>query len=251
MGKTKQVTPRAGPISCFTCQNRNRTEWCVLAREDLELIDRAKTTRAYQPGQIIYSQGDSTKGIYCIESGTVAVRKMDADGGSKILRLAHAGQTLGYADFFGGKGYNGSAEALDDCTVCLVDADALRGLLDNNPSLGLKFLTRVSGDLRNADNAGMQQSLYTVRVRLAHLLLTLKDRYGRATEDGTITITLPMTRQDIAALLGARPETIYRTIQHMETDGVVSFEGHDVVIPDLDGLLDEIEPGAGSGMGAN
>jgi CRP-like cAMP-binding protein len=50
-----------------------------------------------------------------------------------------------------------------------------------------------------------------------------------------------MTRQDIAAMLGARPETIYRTIQQLESDNVVTFSGHDVIIPDLDVLLDEIE----------
>lgn len=243
MAKAKSSTRNnTAAISCFACQNRDRTEWCVLAEEDLALVDRVKTTKTYQPGQIIYSQGEPTRGIYCIESGTVAVRKMDSEGGSKILRLAHAGQTLGYADFFGGKGYNGSAEALDTCTVCLVDAASLRTLLDHNPALGLHFLTHVSLDLKEAEDAGMQQALYTVRIRLAHLLLTLKDRYASVEDDGTIVITLPMTRQDIAALLGARPETIYRTIQQMEMDKVVTFSGHKVIIPDLDNLLDEIEP---------
>lgn len=242
MSKLKQPARSAStPSSCFTCQNRDRTEWCVLAEDDIALIDRIKVSRSYQPGQIIYTQGDPTRGIFCIEAGTVAIRKMDAEGGSKILRLAHAGQTLGYADYFGSKGYNGSAEALDACTVCHVDSGSLRTLLDHNPGLGLRFLTHVAQDLKDAEDSSMQQALYTVRIRLAHLLLTLKDRYATASDDGTLTLTLPMTRQDIAALLGARPETIYRTIQQMESDNVVTFTGHNVIIPDLDILLDEIE----------
>jgi len=229
------------PTSCFNCQNRDRTEWCVLAEDDLVLIDRSKTAKTYQPGQLIYAQGETSRGIFCIESGTVAIRRVDADGGSKILRLAHAGQTLGYADFFGQKGYNGNAEALDTCTICYIDSGSLRTLLDHNPGLGLRFLSHVAQDLKEADESSMQQALYTVRIRLAHLLLALKERYATVAEDGTLTITLPMTRQDIAALLGARPETIYRTIQQMESDKVVTFSGHDVIIPDLDLLLDEIE----------
>lgn len=242
MSKLKQpARPASAPTTCFACQNRDRTEWCVLAEDDLALIDRIKATRTYQPGQIIYTQGDPARGIFCIESGTVAIRKMDAEGGSKILRLAHAGQTLGYADYFGSKGYNGSAEALDTCTVCHVDSVSLRTLLDHNPGLGLRFLTHVAQDLKDAEDSSMQQALYTVRIRLAHLLLTLKDRYATVNDDGTLVLTLPMTRQDIAALLGARPETIYRTIQQMESDKVATFTGHNVIIPDLDVLLDEIE----------
>jgi CRP/FNR family transcriptional regulator len=228
-------------MSCFGCQNRDRTEWCVLAEDDVALIDKSKAAKAYQPGQILYNQGDPCRGIFCIESGTVAIRKMDAEGSSKILRLAHAGMTLGYADYFGDKGYNGNAESLDAVTACFIDRNSLRTLLDHNPALGLRFLRHIAEDLKDAEESSMQQALYTVRIRLAHLLLTLKDHYASVDEDGTIVMSLPMTRQDIAALLGARPETIYRTIQQMETDKVVNFSGHTVIIPDLDLLLDEIE----------
>ena len=227
--------------SCFSCQNKDQTEWCVLAEDDLALIDRVKTSKTYQQGQLIYAQGEPANSIYCIESGTVAIRRMDVDGGSKILRLAHAGQTLGYADYFGQKGYNGNAEALGTCTVCHIESASLRTLLDHNPGLGLRFLSHVAQDLKDADESSMQQALYTVRIRLAHLLLALKERYATVGDDGTLKLTLPMTRQDIAALLGARPETIYRTIQQMEEDKVLTFSGHDVLIPDLDLLLDEIE----------
>ena len=78
MSKLKQPARSAStPSSCFTCQNRDRTEWCVLAEDDIALIDRIKVSRSYQPGQIIYTQGDPTRGIFCIEAGTVAIRKME------------------------------------------------------------------------------------------------------------------------------------------------------------------------------
>jgi CRP/FNR family transcriptional regulator len=69
----------------------------------------------------------------------------------------------------------------------------------------------------------------------------LKERFGTAGDDGSIVMELPLARQDIAALLGARPETVTRTLHALEVDGVARFSGRTAVIPDLDLLLDEVE----------
>ncbi|MCH9047118.1 MAG: Crp/Fnr family transcriptional regulator [SAR324 cluster bacterium] len=243
MAKTHAFPGHApNPLSCFTCQSRSRSEWCVLSDEDLDLLDQAKVTKTYRPGQIIIAQGDPCRGIYCIESGTVALRKTDAEGNSALVRLAHAGQTFGYRTYFGRGEFTSSAEALEPCTICLIETPSLRRLLDHNPALGFKFLEHLAHDLANAEETILQNVSLPVRTRLAHLLLTLKDRYGSVDDAGTLVISLPMRRQDIADLLGTRAETIARTIRTLEQDQVANFSGRRVMIPDLDNLLDEIDP---------
>ena len=228
-------------LSCFTCQNRDKDEWCALSLDDMALLDKAKSTLEYQPGDLIYTQGDPCRGIFDIEGGTVAIRRTDSDGNSILVRLAHAGQTLGYRDYFGGREYTSSAEALRPVRVCHIESPAIGELLHHNPSLGLRFLERIALDLESAEESLLQRSTLPIRTRLAHLLLTLKFRYGVVADDGTIVIKLPMQRQDMAALLGTRPETLARAFQAMRQDGVLESSGRNVIIPDLDGLLDEIE----------
>lgn len=228
-------------LSCYTCQRRHESEWSVLTGEDLALLERARTTIAYGPGQMVFAQGNPCRGVHCVESGTVALRKTDAAGNSILVRLAHSGQTLGYRDFFGGGGYGCTAEALVPSTICEIESGALQQLLLQNPALGLRFLEHLSHDLDAAEDSILQNVSLSVRTRLAHLLLTLKDRYG-VSEGETLVLSLPMTRQDMAALLGTRPETIARTISAMESDAVVSFSGRQVTIPSLENLLNEIEP---------
>ena len=227
--------------SCYTCQRRDRSEWCALRDEDVGLLDRLKIYNNYQTGQVIFYQGNPCLGIYCIEDGTVGVRKTDADGNSMLVRLAHPGQTLGYRTFFSGSGYSASAEALTPARICFIDKSGVALLLERNPSLGQKFLLRLATDLEEAEDARLQASTLSVRARLAHLLLTLKDRFGSVTEDGTLTIQLPLTRQDLASMVGTRPETIARTIRVLTDEGVAKFAGRIVTVPDLDALLDETE----------
>lgn len=232
------------PLSCFHCTSREQAEWCVLKDDDLQLLTRVKVANTYRPGQVIFYQGNPCLGLYCIESGTVALRKSDPSGASALLRMAHGGDTLGYRTFFAGGAYHASAEVLTEARVCFIDRAAVEGLLQHNPALGHRFIMRMADALAKAEDAQLQMLALPVRARLSHLLLVLKDRFATVDDEGIMRIELPLARQDMAAMIGARPETIARAIKALERDQVATFEQRTVVVPDLDALLNEIEPGA-------
>ncbi len=228
--------------NCFTCQWRARTEWCVLADDDVALLNARKVTSTFGAGQSIFRQGEPCRGVYILLSGAVAIRKIDAQGHAVMVRMRYAGETMGYRDHFAGGVFTTSAETLEPTQVCFIDAEAVRDFLERNPALGLHFLQRVSHDLQHAEQNLLMSAALTARTRLAHLLLTLKDRYAEAKRNGSLVMRLPLSRQDVADMVGSRPETITRIIQAFEQDGVALFSGRTVVIPDLDLLLDEIDP---------
>lgn len=240
-GARDDAAARSRPIHCFACQVREQSEWCTLNDDEVKQLNVVKICNTYRPGQVIFYQGNPCLGIYCIETGTVAIRKTDANGNSVLVRLAHEGQTLGYRTYFAGGGYSASSEALTESRICFIDRAGVRKLLDANPTVGLGFLRRIAEDLRHSEDARLAAASLSVRARVAHLLLVLKDRCATVNDDGTLVIELPLARQDIAAMLGTRPETIARTTRAMEADGVAEFRGRNVLVPDLDTLLDEIE----------
>lgn len=229
------------PATCFSCQNRDRSEWCTLPQSDLETLNRGRICNHYQPGQIIFYQGNPCLGLYCIESGTVGIRKTDPQGNSVLVRLANAGQTLGYRTYFSGSTYQASAVAMEPCNICFIDRAAVRSLLERNPDLGMRFLKRMAEDLQHSENAYLQGAYLSVRARFAHLLLVLKDYYASMAGDGTWTMRMPILKQDIASMLGARPETLSRAIRELEQARVIRFDEKSICIPDLDALLDEVE----------
>jgi CRP-like cAMP-binding protein len=217
------------------------TEWCALAPNQLRAIDTAKVVRHYRAGETIYNQGDACTGIHCVESGSVAVRFMETDGSSKMLRIAEAGRTLGYSDFFGKSGYRTSAVALNDVTVCHIPAEPLHSALTHNPALGFAFLAHGAEDLREADAQNVGQALHNVRARTVQLLLSLKDKHGEANDAGEIEVKLPLAWQQAAEMIGARPESVSRALQALAEDELVKVSGRMVTIMDLDLLLDDLE----------
>ncbi len=237
------TSPRTGwrSSNCFTCQTRARTEWCALSSADLKQIDDAKIDRDYAPGDVLYHQGDSCKGIYCIKSGLVGLRKVGADGNSVLVRLAQPGDTIGYRAFLSGEEHALGAEVLKPSMVCFVDQAVVRKLIETKPELGLRFLKSMSENLNTAEDKFLQSTSFDIRARLAHLLLVLKERFAAEEKDGALKLELPLSRQDMAAMIGVRPETMSRAIRKFEDDGIAYFSGRTVKVPDISVLFDQID----------
>jgi CRP-like cAMP-binding protein len=227
--------------NCLTCETRERTEWCVLSEREMKLIDGAKIARDHLPGDVIYHQGDPAHGIYCVENGLIGLRRLDAEGNSVLVRLAYAGDTIGYRSLLAGEAQRLGAEALKPSTVCFIDRATVRELLETNPALGLRFLKRASRDLGDIEDKFVQAATLDIKGRLAHLLLVLKERCATAGANGEVVLELPISRQDLAAMVGVRPETMSRTIRQLEDAGVAFFSGRKVRVPKIDALIDQID----------
>lgn len=239
-GASKPASPLQAnrTVRCASCPSRARSVWCSLENAALASLDAGKTSNVYQSGQTLFYQGNPSLGLFCVESGTVAVRKTDAAGNSIIVRLAHAGDTLGYRAFFAGEALQASADALEPSRVCFVDKTEVRRLLDQNPGLGHVFLKNLARDVSHAYDAQLHAATLPVKARLGHLLLVLKDRFGHVDDEGELVIHLPLSRQDMAAMIGTRPETIARAVRSLEDEDIARFEGRICRVPDLDALLD-------------
>jgi CRP-like cAMP-binding protein len=147
---------------------------------------------------------------------------------------------LGYRAFFAGEPYRASADALQNSRVCFIDRAAVRRLLDRNPMVGYSFLKHMARDLEEAEEAKLHAAALPVRARLAHLLLMLRERFGQPMGTNGARIELPLSRQDIAAMIGTRPETVARAVRGFEDEGIANFQGREVLVPNLEGLLNEL-----------
>ena len=231
---------RKQPTNCFSCQNRQRTEWCVLGESELQKLSSAKTARRYDVGEFIYHEGDPCDGVYCIETGLVALRKYDVNGNPTLVSLANPGRTLGYRSALSGGTHVTSAEAIKTSQVCFIERSRVRDMLDHNPALGYQFMRRMAKDLGRATERYHQELTLSVRDRFIHLLLILKGRYGRVNERGELVLELPLSRQDIAALVGTRPETLARTIRKLQDEGLAQFTDRLVTAPSAETLFDAL-----------
>ena len=126
--------------SCLTCALRQGNEWRVLNEAETRLLARNRKRRDYETGESIFSVGEPSHGIYCVVSGTVAIRKSDAEGNVIPIRLSYPGDTLGYRGLLLGAKRRYSAEALEPSRICYIEKPVVKTLLDRNPALSQQFL---------------------------------------------------------------------------------------------------------------
>ena len=239
MVERRQAMPGA---NCLECPMRQRNEWRVLAEEDVKLLAQARKSRRYCAGEAIFTAGEPSYGIYCIVSGATAMRRIDAEGNTVLIQISYPGDTLGYRGLLLGERRRFNAEALGPSRVCFIDQQVVKTLMDRNPALGLQFLRRINTDLDDAHNKLVQNATLSNRDKFVHLLANLMDRHGHAAPDGSRVINLPISRRDMASMIGARHETLSRIISRLEEDGVARFSGRTVCVSRPHSLMQEIRP---------
>ncbi|MBC8339037.1 MAG: Crp/Fnr family transcriptional regulator, partial [Alphaproteobacteria bacterium] len=137
--------------------------------------------------------------------------------------------------------HHATAEILKEANICFLDAVTARTFIYNNHELGLRFLEQTARALGETEERLYEVAVLDVHVRLIHLLLLFRDNWGQTLEDGSVSIVLPVTREEIASMVGARPESIYRAIRRLESDGLALFKGRQVHIEHFELLAEELQ----------
>jgi len=204
-----------------------------LEQLELQKIDRLIIEKRYEKGETIFFEGDDAEGFYIVGSGKIKVFKMNPSGKEHILHIFGPGEPVGEVPVFSGRPFPASAEALLKSTMLYISRKDFVSLIEHNPSIALDMLGVLSMRLRQFTNQIENLSLKEVPDRLAgYLLYTLEEQGNEA------VVELPVSKGQLASLLGTIPETLSRIFAKMSDEGLIRVEGRIITILDRGGLLD-------------
>lgn len=224
------------PPSCMACSTGRLTSWHMLDSVELDSLQRLKTFSRYHPNQSVYEYGGPCEALYCVASGTVAEESGSSSPESRRLHLREAGDTLGWADFFGGGSHRARAVTLSDTTICAVPAEVARGLIRGNPLLGLKLIGQATRETMNSEFSAWTESRDTALCRLSTTLRSLARHSGSRMATGETRVALPLSRRILADLIAVSPESLAWAIRNLEESGRAYFFGRTVWIKNPDRL---------------
>ena len=221
----KKVTIINSEESCFLCKN------CL--KEWIPAILAHKKNYKVKKGEVIFKEGDEVKGVFFVNSGNVKVHiKWDAYK-ELIVRFAKTGSIVGHRGIGSTTGYHVSATALENSVICFVDIDFFEATLKVNTEFTYKMLHFFASELRESERKMRNLAHMSVKGRVAESLLLLQKQFG-ITNDGFINIDL--SRQDLASFSAATYETVFRVINELVSEKLVSLSGKSIAITNLDGL---------------
>lgn len=171
--------------------------------------------RELSKGDVLYLVGDPADTVYRIVEGLLKLSVTIASGKERILAVAGPGEPVG-AIAADQPRYLENASALSPRvrvrTVPRWDAEQL---LDHE-------LARATGAQLVRAYQALEDAELPVPARLARALLRLGGRFGTSSDDGSIRLTLPLTHENFAAMVGAARETTTAVLGEMRDEGVIS-----------------------------
>lgn len=208
--------------------------WRVLNENEHELLREDARFINYKKNEIIYLENDTPEDLMCLLKGKVKIYKEGVGGRSQIIRMVRPVQYFGYRAYFAKESYVTSASAFEASRVCLISMNIVEQFLRNNGTLAMFFIQLLSLDLGISDQRVVNLTQKHIRGRLAESLLFLKENYGLE-EDGA-TISIYLSREDLANLSNMTTSNAIRTLSIFENERIISLDGRKIKLIDEERL---------------
>ncbi|MCW5942079.1 MAG: Crp/Fnr family transcriptional regulator [Fimbriimonadaceae bacterium] len=197
----------------------------------------SETYLAYaERGEVIWFAGADCRFAAVVGVGFVKMTRTTPQSTSVTVELMGPGQSLGIIAAVEGRVYPLTAIAVTNCWYLKVPSELLRQVYEGSAILRDQVLRSMSPRLRRAHDMMARMSSTKVEQRIAAVLLLLMDSYGVKGSCG-VTLSVPLTRQDLAEMAGTTVETTIRVMSRWTKRKLLSAERQRVTILDPVGLL--------------
>ena len=220
-------------LACANCPVRDSAACAVLDEEQRDALAAAGRTRTLKRGEMLFAAGDSEAACATLVSGALKVTAFDMDGNEQILSLVHPAGFIG--ELFTPFAHH-DVVALTESRLCTFARGDIERAIDDYPALARALLRRSQEDLLATRNLLELTAHASAEARLAALL----HDFAAAASDSSCHLAthfeLPLTRGEIANMLGLTIETVSRKIGELEDMGAIARKGKrgiDVLDPAL------------------
>ncbi|HYT31167.1 MAG TPA: Crp/Fnr family transcriptional regulator, partial [Thermoanaerobaculia bacterium] len=193
-----------------------------LKAEDRAALSPLCELSAYEKGATIFQEGDPAERIHFLFVGKVKIVKAGPDR-DLILEILGPGEPVGAVAVFEGRPFPATAIALEPSGVISIPERAFFQLIEKRPEITRRLLAGLTMRLMSV-NRRMADMTGSVEYRAARLFATLADRMGQKQSNGAVFVPLPLSRQEIADLVGTTIETAIRVMSRWQKEGVVETD---------------------------
>lgn len=189
--------------------------------------------REYQRGDIFFWEGDPCDGLYIVKQGSAKIFRLSPQGRQYIVRILQEGDTFAEVPAFDGGTNPVNVEALENCSVWVIDGELLRGLIISHPQFAQKVLINFGRMLRGMVHKVSEMAFYQVTHRLARLIAEMSEEKS-----------MPhWTQEQLAARLGTVREVVARSLKELERSGAIKIEDRRIQIVDQEIFSQWSQPG--------
>lgn len=201
-----------------------------LTPQEQDRVALTARPRLVAQGELVHRAGERAGQLSVVHSGRIKLSRTLPSGRERLLRVVEPGQTLDERTFLDPDATLDQAEAMTDARLCVFFHDDIARIVAEHPDIAMRMLRNLSDRLAQAERA-LSLSALGADIRVADYLLDQPLR--RAPNEGAaMQVRLPLSKKDVASLLGITPESFSRALARLRAGNMISVNGDIVTIHD-------------------
>jgi CRP-like cAMP-binding protein len=197
------------------------------------------TKLRYDKGQFVIYPGETSPGVFYIESGLVKAYDITKYGEENLLVIRKPGEVLGLTWAISGQKRSIIYQALLPTIVWQISQETFTSHLKDSPEAALPLIDMLAEMYRGHSQRILNLEYRSINERLISFLLTIAERFGVETKDGLL-IDVPLKHQDIASSINASRESTGRAIIRLEKRGLLTNHQSRFVLHDIPKLQSQL-----------
>ncbi len=213
--------------SCLTCKDRHAEWFCNLSPQALTEFDALGMHLAVPTGSTLFLEGQTPRGVSVLCGGHVKLTTSSKEGKTLLVRIAKPGDVLGLSAALSGTRYEVTAQAVDAVKIKSFQSQDFLGFLERHVESGIHAAKTLNAEYRNALSDAVRIAVSaSISGRVARLLLQMASEKN----DAGNSLTLSLTHEDIASMLGTTRESVTRVLNEMKRNKTIAIKGTSVTI---------------------
>jgi CRP-like cAMP-binding protein len=204
----------------------------------LALVASSLRPRRFRRAETIFHAGDPGAALFIVASGRVKITLPPEDGSEPaILTTIEAGGFFGELALLDGAPRSATAVALEAVETLVLDRETFQGLVDSEPTLRRALFAALATEIRRTTALIEDLHFLDLPGRLAQRILRMLAESNAGDADpaslrGEYRLPWPYTQAELAGMIGASRQSVNRLLADFVGQGLLRFDGDELVVPD-------------------
>lgn len=217
---------------CKNCPAFRESIMCAFDEDELNEIADSILPISFNKKHNLITENKTAPGAYCVRSGIIKLHKVEVEPRHITIGFKGRGNLIGY--------YGLLQEHNPFNATCLTNVEACfipKKLLAQKHQRSLAFSQRINSlllnDLKDLVDQHITGITKNTRDRLLEHIINLENKFGTDTEG---FIALPLTRQELAEMMGASLESVFRILAILKRNKLIVVKRGKIKIVDISRL---------------
>lgn len=199
------------------------------SEEDIHALTGVAQTKQVKAGEVVAQAGESLNFLVFVSAGCLQVHEISEDGRIIGIGAVKPGDAIGWLQLIDALPLSCSVHAVEPTTLMLIPMQVAQKLALTRPLFIERLLKLLAKSIRHAQSEKAMLSLPNAFHRVIVQIKQLSKEGQPSLPDDQALQHLPK-QHELASIVNTSRETVSRALQLLIKNGVLSKDGHNIVV---------------------